>query len=223
MTGLADIHNWHLSWDFQSTTGKANPTTNLGAMGDMAKIEYPKLMGLDLSLTSTGVSVNGETFSIKPKTRGIERLIEISDKITNFAVNSRPIAVIIEGYSFGSKFSRAHSLGELGGVVKVDLHRAGFSTVEIPPKCRAKFATGNGNANKQDVLLSLKAQFPERFYDGYGDDECDAWVLEQMAYAKLNESWYSWSNKQLSALDKIDWTPLYEALRRNSRWSELLP
>lgn len=191
-------------------------------MGDMAKIDYPKLMGLDLSLTSTGVSINGETFSIKATTRGVERLVEISTRITNHAINSRPIAVIIEGYSFGSKFSRAHSLGELGGVVKADLHRAGFHIVEIPPKCRAKFATGNGNANKQDVLASLKEQFPMRFYDGYGDDECDAWVLEQMAYAKLNESWYSWSKKQLSALDKIDWAPLYKALEGNSKWSELL-
>lgn len=192
-------------------------------MGDMAKIEYPKMMGLDLSLTSTGVSINGETFSIKPKTRGVERLVEISDRIVNFAINASPIAVVIEGYSFGSKFSRAHSLGELGGVVKVDLHRAGFSIVEVPPKCRAKFATGNGNANKVDVLLALKAQFPMRFYDGYGDDECDAWVLEQMAYAKLNESWYDWSKAQLAALEKVDWSPLHEALRRNKRWSELLP
>ena len=120
-------------------------------MGDMAKIDYPKMMGLDLSLTSTGVSINGETFSIKPKTRGIERLVEISDRIVNFAVNASPIAVVIEGYSFGSKFSRAHSLGELGGVVKVALHKSGFSIVEVPPKCRAKFATGNGNASKVDV------------------------------------------------------------------------
>jgi Holliday junction resolvasome RuvABC endonuclease subunit len=191
-------------------------------MVSTAEIEHPKFMGLDLSLTSTGVSVNGETFSIRPKTRGVERLIEISDKIVTLAINVQPVAAIIEGYSFGSKFSRAHSLGELGGVVKSDLHRAGFIAIEVPPKCRAKFATGNGNANKAGVLASLKHQFPTRFYDVRSDDECDAWVLEQMAYAKLNESEYSWSDKQLSALDRVDWEPLYEELRRNSRWSELL-
>jgi crossover junction endodeoxyribonuclease RuvC len=199
-----------------------HPSTNLPAMGDMAKIEYPKFMGLDLSLTSTGVSVNGETFSIKPKIRGVERLIEISDRIVSQAVGSGCIAVVIEGYSFGSKFSRAHSLGELGGVVKVALHRLGLPIVEVPPKCRAKFATGNGNANKDDVLNALKEQFPNRFHAGYGNDECDAWVLEQMAYAKLNESWYDWSKAQLAALDKVDWEPLFDALRRNKRWVELL-
>lgn len=192
-------------------------------MGDTIKVNTPKMMGLDLSLTSTGVSINGDTFSIKPKTRGLERLVEISDRVVNSAISAEPVAIIIEGYSFGSRFSRAHSLGELGGVVKVALYRAGFNMVEVPPKCRAKFATGNGNSGKDDVLNSLKRQFPSRFHDGYSDDECDAWVLEQMAYAKLNESLYTWSKAQMMALEKVDWSPLYEALRRNKKWSELLP
>jgi len=211
-----------LIWVYQSITGTGHPATNLVAMGSLAKIDYPKMMGLDLSLTSTGVSINGQTFSIKSKLRGVERLTEISDRIVNSALAAESIAVVVEGYSFGSRFSRAHSLGELGGVVKVALHKAGFEIVEVPPKCRAKFATGNGNSNKADVLASLQKQFPMRFMDGYSHDECDAWVLEQMAYAKLNESWYSWSKNQLAALQKVDWEPLFKALRRNTKWSELL-
>lgn len=209
-------------WVCQSITGTNHPTANVVAMDSPTEIEYPKMMGLDLSLTSTGVSINGETFSIKSKLRGVERLAEISDRIVSSALAAESIAIVVEGYSFGSRFSRAHSLGELGGVVRVALHKAGFEIVEVPPKCRAKFATGNGNSNKDDVLASLKQQFPMRFHDGCGDDECDAWVLEQMAYARLNESWYSWSKDQLAALEKIDWEPLFKALRRNTRWSELL-
>ena len=184
-------------------------------MSDMAQIEHPRFIGLDLSLTSTGVSVDGATFSIKPKTRGVERLVEISERVVNHAINSKCSAAIIEGYSFGSKFSRAHSLGELGGVVKVALYKAGFLVVEVPPKCRAKFATGNGNSNKEDVLRSLMGQFPARFNLECGNDECDAWVLEQMAYAKLGESTHEWSKAQLTALEKVDWAPLFDALRRN--------
>lgn len=186
-------------------------------MTNMATVEHLKFMGLDLSLTSTGVSAGGQTFSIKPKTRGVERLVEISDRIVNFALNIRPTVVVLEGYSFGSKFSRAHSLGELGGVVKVALYKNGFTVVEVPPKCRAKFATGNGNASKSDVLMSLRAQFPSQFSDERGDDECDAWVLEQMAYAKLNESNHSWSKPQLAALEKVDWSPLFRTLRKGKQ------
>lgn len=188
-------------------------------MGDMDKTQHPTIMGLDLSLTSTGVSINGETFSIKSKTKGTNRLVDISNQITHWVESTKPIAVIIEGYSFGSKFSRAHSLGELGGVVKVALYGYGLNIVEVPPKCRAKFATGNGNSNKLDVLMSLKSQFPAQFYEDRGDDECDAWILEQMAYARLGESNYEWSTTQMSALDKIDWTPLYEALKSTTTWA----
>lgn len=182
-------------------------------MDDFGTDKAPILMGLDLSLTSTGVSINGKTFSIKPKTKSLERLIEVSEQIIQTARNTNPTAVIIEGYSYGSKFSRAHALGELGGVVKVGLYLAGFKIIEVPPKCRAKFATGNGNATKIDVMNSLKNNFPVLFSDFRSDDECDAWVLEQMGYAQIGESLFNWSNVQLLALNKIDWEPLYEALR----------
>lgn len=189
----------------------------------MAQTDFPRLMGLDLSLTSTGVSINGETFTIKPKTKGVERLAEISDHIIDWANRVMPIAVIIEGYSYGSKFSRAHALGELGGSVKMMLYKSGFRIIEVPPKCRAKFATGNGNSGKIDVLASLKIIAPVKFSEECDDDECDAWVLEQMAYAEIGESPYKWSTAQMSALDKVDWAPLYDALKGSKQWPEPLP
>jgi len=180
-------------------------------------------MGLDLSLTSTGVSVGENTFTIKPKTKGVERLVEVSEKVLECASRTNPIAVIVEGYSYGSKFSRAHALGELGGSVKMMLYKSGFKIVEVPPKCRAKFATGNGNSGKLDVLASLRTIAPAKFFEKHDDDECDAWVLEQMAYAEIGESPYKWSDVQMSALDKVDWAPLYDALKGSKPWSELLP
>jgi len=169
-------------------------------------------MGLDLSLTSTGVSVGGKTFSIKSKLRGIQRLVEISEQVIESAKKTNPAIVILEGYSYGSKFSRAHALGELGGAVKVGLHLAGFRIVEVPPKCRAKFATGNGNASKNDVMAFMALNFPGLFAKTCGDDEYDAWVLEQMGYAQIGECSFRWSNSQLLGLKRVDWSPLYEAL-----------
>jgi hypothetical protein len=37
---------------------------------------------------------------------------------------------------------------------------------------------------------------------------CDAWVLEEMVLAKIGNAKYKWSNISLSALEKIDWSPL---------------
>lgn len=197
---------------YQGIIGAANLTTNLFVMSGSRGRKNLIFMGLDLSLTSTGVSVGGTTFSIKSKLKGVQRLVEISEQVVESAKKLNPVVVIIEGYSYGSKFSRAHALGELGGAVKVGLHLAGFRIVEVPPKCRAKFATGNGNASKGDVMAFVAANFPGLFAKTCGDDEYDAWILEQMGYAQIGECSFKWSNNQLLGLKKVDWIPLYEAL-----------
>ena len=107
-----------------------------------------KFLGLDLSLTSTGYSYDDNCEIISVNSTGAKRLIEISESIGNLIVEFKIQAAIIEGYAFSSRKSQAHSIGELGGVVRVMLHRMEIPFVEIPPTCRAKFATGKGNASK---------------------------------------------------------------------------
>ena len=75
-------------------------------------------MGLDLSLSSTGYSSNGNIGAIASKTNGVERLIEISESIIELVVNLNVDIVLIEGYSFASRSGQAFSIGELGGVVQ---------------------------------------------------------------------------------------------------------
>lgn len=166
------------------------------------------LMGLDLSLTSTGVSVNEETSIISTKFKAAQRLFVMTQEIINIVKTNKIKCVIIEGYSFASRNSQAHSIGELGGCVRMRLHEAGIPYVEVPPKCRAKFATGKGNASKGEVISAISAKTGIIFSGASGNDECDAWVLEQMAFAKLGLSKWPWTKEQLSALDSIDWAPL---------------
>lgn len=171
-------------------------------------------MGVDLSLTSTGISVNEKTYAITTKLRGVERLIDISTRVVDIAIAHSPIAILVEGYSFGSKFTRAHAIGELGGAVKVALYGAGFAVIDVPPACRAKFASGRGNAPKAEVVMAVEAISGLHFSGSSADDVADAWVLEQMALAKLGESQYEWSKVQLSALEKVNWEPLYAILSK---------
>jgi Holliday junction resolvasome RuvABC endonuclease subunit len=107
-----------------------------------------------------------------------------------------------------SRNSQAHSIGELGGVVRVALYERRIPFIEIPPTCRAKFATGKGNAGKSEVVSAVSAMTGIVWSGGDGDDRCDAWILEQMLIAKLGLSEYAWSAQQLSALEKVDWTGL---------------
>lgn len=80
--------------------------------------------------------------------------------------------------------------------------------VEVPPTCRAKFATGKGNAGKTEVISAISSKTGLVFSGSGADDECDAWILEQMGLAYLGESKQSWAKEQLEALKKVDWSPI---------------
>lgn len=168
------------------------------------------IIGLDLSLTSTGCSINSETCIINTKTKGAERLSIVSNLIIELVVSKNIHIAIIEGYSFASRNSQAHSIGELGGAVRMKLWELGIPFIEVPPTCRAKFATGKGNAGKNEVISSISAKTGIVWSGSGADDMCDAWILEQMGLAKLGKSRYAWTNDQLSALAKIEWGPMEE-------------
>lgn len=167
-----------------------------------------KTMGLDLSLTSTGVSIGGATASIQSKQKGVDRLMEVRDSVLAAARDAGVEVVAVEGYSYASRNSQAHSLGELGGVIRVALREEGIPYIVIPPTSRAKFATGKGNAGKSEVVSAVSAMTGIVWSGGDGEDRCDAWVLEQMLLVKLNQSSYAWTKQQLEALDKVEWTGL---------------
>lgn len=176
-----------------------------------------KLMGLDLSLTSTGYSVDRETGIIATKTKGAERLSVISNSIIDLIADNLVDAVIVEGYSFASRNSQAHSIGELGGAVRMRLFECGIPFVDVPPTCRAKFATGRGNASKNEVISAISAKTNIVWSGAGADDRCDAWILEQMGLAYIGESVYDWPETHLQSLKTINWDSLSEAFKQSEK------
>jgi len=165
------------------------------------------ILGLDLSLTSTGYSGCGKSGAISSKFKGVERLDDISQQLHNLVTTlPNDTVVIIEGYSFASRHSQAHAIGELGGVVRLTLHRLGIPFIEVPPTCRAKFATGRGNASKNEVISALSARTGIIWSGKSADDEADAWILEEMGRCIVGNQRYDWPKANLDALDKIDWS-----------------
>lgn len=165
-------------------------------------------LGIDPSLTSTGISFAGQTISIRRDTTGPQRLVEIRDQVMYTVIHNDVSCVAIEHYSYASRNSQAHSIGELGGVLRVALYEAQIPTVEIPPTCRAKFATGKGNAGKPEVVSAISARTGIVWSGGDGSDRCDAWILEEMLRYKLGLSTIDWPKSNLDALEKVDWSPL---------------
>lgn len=166
------------------------------------------LLALDLSLVSTGFCSDKKMGIIATAEKGPKRLDLISSAISDIVKEEEIAVVIIEGYSFASRSGQAFSIGELGGVVRTTLYRMGIPFIEIPPTCRAKFATGKGNASKNEVVSSISAKTGIIFRNPGADDQCDAWILLEMAKTYLGISSIDWPKVNKDALDKVDWSPL---------------
>jgi crossover junction endodeoxyribonuclease RuvC len=171
------------------------------------------ILALDLSLTSTGYSHNGETGVLSFDERGAHRLWLMKRAVEDLVIQHSIDVVVLEGYSFASRNSQAHSIGELGGVIRLLLWELGKPTVIIPPTCRAKFATGKGNASKNEVISNVSAKTGIIWSNPGADDRCDAWILEEMVAVHLGGGKFEWPKTNLEALDKVDWTTLDNKLK----------
>jgi len=164
------------------------------------------VVGLDLSLTSTGVAITDgallSTSLIRTKATGVERLMGIRRLVYQF-VNGAEL-VVMEGYAF-NRGNQAHQIGELGGVVKVMLHEEGIPVVLVPPARLKMYATGKGNARKEHVLVSAVSRFSRTFDT---TDEAEAWWLMAMALDHYGEPVIPMPKANREVLDKIEWPSL---------------
>jgi Holliday junction resolvasome RuvABC endonuclease subunit len=146
----------------------------------------PFFVGLDLSLTSTGVAViPGDQIRVvrvtsKPVPKATSddtafRLDGIVDGILAHIPASDATFVAVEGPSFGSSGSAAHVLGGLWWMVRHALRVEGLDVVIVPPSVVKKYATGKGNAPKDQVLAAVIRRYPD--VNVTGNDEADALVL----------------------------------------------
>jgi Holliday junction resolvasome RuvABC endonuclease subunit len=175
----------------------------------------PEIVGLDLSLTSTGIAAR-EVKALQVTAKGMLRLSLLRNAILEILSLMNDPLVVVEGYSFGSRNSQAHAAGELGGVIRWTLWENQIPYVDVPPTSRAKFATGKGNASKSEVVSSVSAKTGIIWSGKGADDCCDAWVLREMGLAHLGRSEFTWPKINLSALEKIDWSP-FDGLDLNQR------
>lgn len=131
------------------------------------------IVGVDASLTGTGVAwidADGiETYVVKTKLVGVERLSHIETEVVGLCVPDT--VVILEGYSYGSKGRAVFNIGELGGVLRLAFHRARIGWLVVPPTVMKKYVTGSGTASKAKVVSSLASRMGRTFDS---DDEADA-------------------------------------------------
>jgi Holliday junction resolvasome RuvABC endonuclease subunit len=133
----------------------------------------PKVIGLDLSLTATGIAyLDGSVRTVKTNSLdGDRRLVTIVDHV-KAACLDRPDLAVIEGPV--SRTATATISGMVHGAVRLTLMDFGVPYVLIPPATLKAYATGKGTADKLAMAMAAYKRAEKEFTD---DNQCDAWWL----------------------------------------------
>lgn len=168
----------------------------------------PTAIGLDLSLTGSGVASSaGWTTVIHPPTkmRRHVRLQHIKATILE-AIPADVALVVVEGPSYGNqgaaRQSGHHERAGLWWLITHSLWKRDIAYAVASPAARAKYATGKGNAGKADVVRETTRRFD--WFAG-GEDEADALVLAAMGADWLGHPIAAMPATHRAALDKVDW------------------
>lgn len=167
-------------------------------------------LGIDASLTGTGLCLIDDEHAIatqvtiKPQDRrGCERLEFVLDFFRT-TLNHFPgiHAAAIEGYSFASKFSHAHSQGELGGILRLELYKRHIPFVQVAPMSLKKYITGSGKGEKNKILLEVFRKWGVNCKD---DNQADSYALARLCCALYeNEKFLKYEGEVFKNLKKLD-------------------
>lgn len=175
------------------------------------------VVGLDLSLTSTGAA-RIYTFEHEPPAVLCDRVIStgkktatLDDRWERLRALKLDIAdltkaadlVVVEGPSYGSQTGSQHDRSGLWWLVMDQLHRNGIDVAEVPPSTRMRYATGKGQAGKDVVLSAVVRRYPDVIVQT--NDEADALILAAMGARHLGTPIDDLPKTHIAAMDAVRW------------------
>lgn len=181
----------------------------------------PVVVGIDLSLTSTGLAVvttgergvlaYGSVMRVASSGTKKDTLVErrerlnlIGHQVIDYVRRMDPQLVVIEAPSMASKYGHPHDRSGLWWLVVNRLMSLEYPVAAAPPTCRAKYATGKGNAAKDDVLTHVVRRYAGVMVTK--NDEADALILAAMGARHLGHPIEeSLPAAHVSGLDGVEW------------------
>lgn len=174
----------------------------------------PRVIGLDLSLTATGIAdfngrevvtrtirsaPNGKTLiDQNSRLRGI--LNEIEEVVT--LQGPPPRLIVAEGPSYGSKGAGTWDRAGLWWLVVDHIIGRRWPLAIVPPAVLKKYATGRGNADKTAMAVALQKRWGNELRD---DNKVDAFWLAAAGRDHLGCPYLPMPKAQRDALAKVDW------------------
>lgn len=161
-----------------------------------------RVLGLDLSLTATGIChPDGTTTTVKGTAAdGDRRLLRIARAIEDALDRQRPRLVVIEDLPTHAK--GAGITGMVHGAVRTLLLDELIPYALIPAATLKAFATGKGNASKPDMAVAAFERAGRKFSD---DNQCDAWWCHIAGLTRLGAAPFTLPATQTTRLAKVAW------------------
>lgn len=176
----------------------------------------PAVVGLDISITGTGLasSAHPNTFLIGRKgitTLPIEQRVKILNAmcldIVQWTERQNPVLVTIEAPAFARSGGGAVERHYLYLSVISQLVMRGIPVAEINLSKRIKYALGKGAGPKTAIADAVARRFPD--YDTFGNDnKCDAVILAAMGADHLGSPIAALPQTHRDALTGVTWPVL---------------
>ena len=150
-------------------------------------------IGLDMSATASGVVILQENGTaspevcfveeIKPTTTGMIRARQVVTRVMEIIHVTKPDKIVVEGYSLGKNMNSTIPLVEIGGLLRFMLHLDGIPWFDPRASEVKKFATGKGNAPKDQVMMWVLKRWG---FTSETNNIADAYALAAMGLAQAN-------------------------------------
>ena len=189
--------------------GRSNVDCRCGQ--DCCRNGLPEVVGIDLSLTCTGIAGYGYVERVTSSghenaslTDRQTRLTTLEQKIRKtLAVGYPPELIVVEGPALGSRHGQQWDRAGLWWRVLDHLMTLGYPVAVVPPTVLKKYATGKGNAGKQEVMLAASRRYS--WADIVDDNTADAQVLYAMGCDWLGFQLASVPQVNRNALASVAW------------------
>lgn len=171
-------------------------------------VGQPRVLGLDLSMTATGVCLpDGTTYTIKTKPADRDRRLqhivtEISARLADRDGGLDVDLAVIEEAPPGLKGPAIKAIHMVHGAVRLWMNDFDIPYTEVNPSTLKVYATGNKGADKIAMAMAAYKRAGIEFAD---DNQCDAWWLRTAGLDRLGHSAFAMPQTQRAALDKATW------------------
>ncbi|MFC4373330.1 hypothetical protein ACFO5K_04375 [Nocardia halotolerans] len=176
---------------------------------------FERVIGIDLSLTATGIAqsrVGEQTADLRviettgrKNDRWIDRwhrLGYITHTISHHVIVNAPTLAVIEAPAYASNTGAMHDRSGAWWLTYSMLADEGVPILPVAPNIRAKYATGKGNASKDEVLAAAVRRYP--LLDINSNDTADAVILMAIGRRLIGDPIDDLPAKHLEALATLE-------------------